>query len=92
MEVTGTRYLVAVEIAGEVEFGNTNRMNGAQWVAAFEDAVQTSDPVVCYDYSKKRNFRDTLILIRERPGLVKVIPRTKLIEYGKVGLVQAVSR
>ena len=92
MEVTGTRYLIAVEIAGAVEFGSTNALNGTQWVAAFEHAIETSDPVICYDYAKKRNFQDTLLLIRERPGLVKVVPRSKLAEYQKAGLVKTGSR
>lgn len=92
MEVTGTRYLIAVEIAGAVEFGSTNALNGVQWVAAFEHAVETSNPVICYDFAKKRNFQDTLLLIRERPGLVKVVPRSKLAEYQKAGLVKAGSR
>jgi hypothetical protein len=89
MEVTGTRYLIAVEIAGAVEFGITNALNGAQWVAAFEHAIETSNPVICYDFAKKRNFQDTLLLVRERPGLVKVLPRSKLTEYQKAGLVKA---
>jgi hypothetical protein len=89
MEVTGTRYLIAVEIGGGVDFGNTNTLSGAQWVAAFEHAIETSDSVMCYDYAKKQNFQDTLLLIRERPGLVKVVPRSKLAEYQKAGLVRA---
>jgi hypothetical protein len=89
MEVTGTQYLIAVEIVGTVEFGSTNTLNGAQWVAAFEDAISTSNSVACYDYAKKRHFQDTLLLIRERRGLVKVVPRTKLVEYQKAGLVKA---
>lgn len=88
MEVSGTQYLIAVEIAGAVKFGSTNSLNGTQWVAAFEHALETSGPVVCYDYAKKRNFHDTLQLIRETPGVVKVVPRTKLAEYRKVGLVK----
>ena len=89
MEVSGTRYLIAVEIGGAVEFGHTNALNGAQWVAAFERAIETSGPVVCYDWTKKRNFQDTLLLIREKPHLVKVVPRSKLAEYQKLGLVKA---
>jgi hypothetical protein len=73
-------------------FGSTNALNGAQWVAAFEHAVETSNPVVCYDYAKKRNFQDSLLLIRERLGVVKVVPRTKLAEYQKAGLVKAAWR
>jgi hypothetical protein len=90
MEVTGTRYLVAVEIAGGVEFGHTNTLNGAQWVAAFENAIQTSSKaVLCYDYATKRSFGDSLLLIREKPGLVKVVPRSKLAAYQEAGLVDA---
>jgi hypothetical protein len=92
MDVSGTRYLIAVEIAGAVEFGSTNALNGAQWVAAFEQAIETSKPVVCYDYARKRNFQDTLLLIREAPGTVKVVPRSKLAEYQQAGLVKAGSR
>jgi len=92
MEVSGTQYMIAVEIAGAVEFGSTNSLNGAQWVAAFEHAVETSGPVVCYDYAKKRNFQDTLLLIRETPGVVKVLPRSKLAEYRKAGLVKEQSQ
>jgi hypothetical protein len=88
MEVSGTRYMIAVEIAGVVEFGSTNTLNGAQWVAALEHAIETSGPVVCYDYAQKRNFQDTLLLIRETPDVVKVVPRTKLAEYQKAGLVK----
>jgi hypothetical protein len=89
MELTGTQYLIAVEIAGGVEFGTTNSLNGAQWVTAIEHAIETSKPVVCYDYTKKRNFQDTLLLVRDRPGVVKVVPRTKLTEYQNAGLIKA---
>jgi hypothetical protein len=88
MEVTGTKYFIAVEIAGGVDFGFTNALGGAQWVAAFEHAIETSSPVICYDYSKKRNFKDTLLLVRESPRAVKVVPRTKLVDYQKAGLVK----
>src|SRR5664279_2317388 len=50
MEVSGTRYLIAVEIAGQVEVGSTNALNGAQWVVACEHAIETSKPVICYDW------------------------------------------
>ena len=42
----------------------------------------------CYDYAKKGTFDDSLLLIRERPGVVKVVPRTKLAEYQAAGLVE----
>ncbi len=87
-DVSGTQYLVAVEIAGTVEFGHTNMLNGTQRVAGFEHALETSDGVLCYDWGKKRNFRDTLLVIREKPRVVKVLPRSKLAEYQKLGLVK----
>ena len=89
MQVSGTQYLIAVEIAGAVEFGHTNVLTGAQWVAAFEHTIETNGPVLCYDWGKKRAFQDTLLLIRERPRLVKVVPRSKLADYQKAGLVKA---
>jgi hypothetical protein len=92
MEISGTQYLIAVEIAGAVEFGSTNTLNGAQWMAACEHAIEASNPVVCYDYAKRRNFQDTLLVIRERPGVVMIVPRTKLIDYQKAGLVRKVSQ
>ncbi len=88
MEVSGTQYLIAVEIAGGVDFGHTNVLNGAQWVAAVEHALETSKPVVCYDFAKKRNFEDGLLLIHDTPGQVKVVPKTKLPDYQKAGLVK----
>ena len=88
MQVTGTRYLIAVEISGPVFFGTTNALSGAQWVAAFEQAIQDSGPVICYDYATKTNFEDELLLIRERRDLVKIVPRTKLKDYQKAGLVK----
>ena len=88
MKLSGTRYFIAVEIADMVEFGSTNTLNGAQWVAAFEHAIEESNPVVCYDFARKTKFQDTLLLIRERPKVVKIVPRTKLADYQKTGLVK----
>ena len=88
MEATGTHYYVAVEIGGGVQFGTPTVLNGVQWVAAFENAIETSGPVVCYDFGKKSNFEDTLLLIREKPGVVKIVPKCKLADYQKAGLVK----
>ena len=87
MEITGTRYLIAVEIAGAVEFGHSNVLNGTQWVAACEQAIESSTAIVCYDYAKKSNFEDTLVIVRDTPGVVKVLPRTKLRDYQEAGLI-----
>lgn len=89
MEVSGTRYYIAVEIAGGIDFGHTNVLNGAQWIAGIEKALESSTNAICYDYAKKRNFVDGLVLIRERRGVVKVLPRTKLADYERAGLCKA---
>jgi len=89
MEVSGTQYYIAVEISGTIEFGNTNVLNGAQWVTAFEHAIETNGPSICYDYGKKQNFKDKLLLIRDRPGVVKIVPESKLRDYEKSGLIKA---
>lgn len=73
MQVTGTRYLIAREALGwTVDFGHTNTLNGSQWVAAFEQTLRA----------------DGLLLLTNKPGVVKVIPRSKLQDYRKAGLVK----
>jgi hypothetical protein len=89
MTVTGTRYLMAKEVsAGSVSFGHSNTLNGAQWVAAFEAALQTNQPEY-FEYSGKTMRRENLLLIREKAGVVKVIPPSRLAAYQKAGLVSA---
>jgi len=92
MEVTGTRYLIAVEIVGTVDFGTTNVLTGGQWVQAFERAIESSKSVICYAYGKKRNLEDTLLVIHERPGLVKILPASKFADDQKAGLVRKAQR
>lgn len=87
-EVSGTRYLIAVEIAGTVNFGSTNTLSGSKWTAAVEHTLETTDKVLCYDYARTRNFQDSLLLIRESPGEVKIVPRTKLAAYQSAGLIK----
>lgn len=89
METSGTKYLIAVEVlGGTVDFGHTNTLNGVQWVSAFEQAL-TNQSVSCSDFADRRRFSDTLLLIHERPDLVKVVPRSKLSVYQAAGLVKA---
>jgi hypothetical protein len=72
-QVTGTRYLVAREARGDsIDFGHAKTLNGTQWVAAFEEALQ-------------RNGYD---VVRERFGAVKIIPQNLVAEYEKAGLVK----
>jgi hypothetical protein len=91
MEVIGTQYLIAVEAAGStVDFGHTNTLSGTQWVTAFEQAI-TNQPVLCFEYPEQGGFKDELVLIREKPDLVKIVPRTKLARYQAAGLIPAQS-
>src|SRR5262249_30865020 len=85
MQVTGTRYLLARDVVS-VDFGHTNTLTGREWVAAFEHALQHNKPY-CYNPQTKRMYQDNLLLISERPGLVKVVPRSQLGTYQKAGLV-----
>ena len=72
-QMTGTRYLIAHEAWGRrLWFGTTNVLNGAQWAAALERAL----------------CDDGLMLIPVRRGVVKVIPKDKLDEYQRAGLVK----
>ena len=72
-KLTGTRYLIAREAWGrKTSFGSTNLFNGAQFVAAFEQALRD----------------DGLLLIIVRRGVVKVVLKNKLDEYRKAGLVK----
>jgi hypothetical protein len=73
MEVTGTRYLIAREALGDsIKFGHSNTLNGTQWVAAFEQALQ-------------RNGYD---LIGEKSGVVKLIPKGARAKYENAGLLK----
>ena len=70
--MTGTRYLIAREARGDsIDFGHDKTLNGTQWVAAYEEALQ-------------RNGYD---VVRERSGAVKIIPQNIVAEYQKAGLI-----
>lgn len=85
MNLTGTRYLIAEE-ANYVYFGHSNFLNGVEWVAAFEGALQTNQPA-CWHPSSNHMWQENLLLIHESPRLVKVIPPSRLADYQKAGLV-----
>ena len=72
-QMTGTRYLIAREARGDsIDFGHAKTLNGTQWVAAFEEALQ-------------RNGYD---VVREKSGAVKIIPHNIVTEYEEAGLVR----
>ena len=72
-QVAGTRYLIAREALGDsIYFGHSKALNGTQWVAAFERALQ----------------QDGYDLIPEPSGVVKVIPQDVVAEYENAGLIK----
>jgi hypothetical protein len=74
MRVKGTRYLIAREVLGtSVDFGFTNTLNGFQFVAAFEQTLRDNG----------------LLLLTNKPGVVKIIPKNKLEDYRNAGLVKS---
>jgi hypothetical protein len=72
MRMTGKRYFVAREAPNRISFSPTNTLNGAQWVAAFEQAARDNG----------------LVLLQVSKRNVKVIPKNKLEEYRKAGLIK----
>jgi RNA polymerase sigma factor (sigma-70 family) len=82
MEVSGWRYLMDKEVAaGSVKFGCPKVFNGEEWVAAFENALQTNTPE--WWVAKKKGFRrENLILIRfPKEKTVLVLPKDKAVKY-----------
>ena len=93
MEVSGTRYLIDPEAqSGIVYFDHPNTLNGFEFVAAFEGALQTNTPTIyspmTFGVAVRGTRQENLMLIRESPGIVKVIPRSRLADYQKAGLIK----
>lgn len=64
MEVSGWRYLIDKEVAaGSLQFGTARVMNGAEWVLAFENALQTNRPQ-WWDARRRRLRNENLVRIR----------------------------
>jgi hypothetical protein len=64
MDVGGTQYFIEKKVAaGSVNFGSTNVLNGAQWIAAFEDALQ-NEKVEWWDSDLKGFRKENLVLLR----------------------------
>ena len=82
MGVWGDRYLMPPFVAaGTVRFGNTNMLNGPQWVAAFEKALQTGTPE-WWDAEQKKMRDENLVLIRfPEQKTVLVLPQDKAVEF-----------
>jgi RNA polymerase sigma factor (sigma-70 family) len=80
METEGFKYVIDIDVsAGSVVFGSTNTLNGSQWVAAFEKALQTGKPE-WWDFSRGKGFRrkENLVLLKfPRQKIVLVLPKDK---------------
>jgi hypothetical protein len=72
MQTTGKRYLIAREALVVMYFGHTNTLIGPQWVAAVEQALRD----------------DGFLLLSDKTGVVKVLPKIKFDDYRKAGLVK----
>ena len=82
MAMTGYHYLIDKDVsAGSVQFGNSETLNGLQWAAAFENALQTGRPE-WWDSTRKVMRRENLVLIKfPKKKIVLVLPREKAAKY-----------
>jgi len=80
-EVTGVRYVIARDVAaGGVVFGHTNVLNGAQFVAAFTEALQTGKPG-WWDQKTGKYRKENLVLLTNDPRTVLVLPQEMVAEF-----------
>jgi len=81
MEVGGVRYVIAKDVAaGSVMFGHTNTLNGAEWVKAFTEALQTGQPE-WWDPHGRTFRKENLLLLTNGPRTVMVIPKDMAGEF-----------
>jgi hypothetical protein len=82
MMATDTCYFVDTDVsAGTVLFGHTEPLKAAQWVVAFESALQTGTPE-WWDSKQKRFRKGNLVLIRyPKQKIVLVLPKEKAAKY-----------
>jgi hypothetical protein len=74
MEMTGVHYVMPLEVAAAgVQFGHSNTLNGSQWAAAFEEALQ-QDKVELWQNGKMR--KEKLAVIRGGPRRTYVVPES----------------
>jgi hypothetical protein len=89
MEVSSNRYLMPLGVAaGTVQFGHTNALDGAHWVAAFETALQEGD-VQVWDEQTKRTHAEHLTLLRFPPQkTVVVLPQSAVADFLRTNGIQ----
>ncbi len=81
MEVAGTQYLIERNVAaGSVDFGSTNVLNGQQWVAAFEQALQAGSPQ-WWDSGAKRFRKENVVFLRYNSRTVLVLAKDTAKQY-----------
>ncbi len=82
MMTTDTRYFMDTDVsAGTVLFGHVEPLKAAEWVAAFEAALQTNTPE-WWDSKQKRFRKENLVLIRyPKQKIVLVLPKEKAAKY-----------
>ena len=82
MDLTGWQYLIDKGVsAGTVEFGHPKPLNGEEWVAAFEHALENDKPE-WWDQKTKKLHRENLVLIRyPDQKIVLVLPPEKAAQY-----------
>ncbi|HTR43659.1 MAG TPA: sigma-70 family RNA polymerase sigma factor [Pseudomonadales bacterium] len=82
MNLTGWQYLIDKNVAaGNIQFGNAKPLNGEEWVAAFENALQSNKPQ-WYDPKTKKFRVENLVLIRyPDQKIVLVLPPEKAAQY-----------
>jgi len=84
MEVSGTRYYLDKDLAaGTVNFGHQKDLSGAEWVAAFEKALETGKPQWWEMKNKRMRARqENLVLIRfPEQKAVLVLTKAKAAKY-----------
>jgi hypothetical protein len=82
--VTGTRYYILKEVAGgSVDFGHTNVLKGAQWVAAFEHELQHGK-LEWYDSTTKKFRHENLTLIPHGKRAIIVVPKSLAEKYRRL--------
>jgi Na+(H+)/acetate symporter ActP len=78
MQVSGMHYVMPLEVAASsVQFGNATPLNGAQWVAAFEQALQ-QDKITMWKEGQRSD--DYLVLIRAGARKTYVVPEAMALQ------------
>lgn len=81
MDVGGTEYLIEKNVAGgSVNFGSPVVLNGAQWIAAFERALQNDQPQ-WWDSEKKGFRKENLVFLRYSRRITLVLSPETAKEY-----------